>query len=249
MVAKVATGSKDKSVLAFGFERLSTYGILPSWTTGEIEAVLDALVKADALEHRHTTRVVNGLERTYKELDLTSLGHDVMFARAPEFQMVFPRTAQLDRRRPAIEHTRAVAPDLLAALKDVRSRLAKADDRSCVRRRAEPHARSHGARPPLRASKRCSPSTAWGRNASAATARRSWTPCAPGRIEPKTERLLHEGGGVRTDWLRRSLEAVAEDHVGGAVVARCIRGTDQHFVGLVAGLVADEGHVRCRPGR
>jgi len=42
--------------------------------------------------------------------------------------MVFPRTAQLDRRRPAIEHTRAVAPDLLAALKDVRSRLAKADD-------------------------------------------------------------------------------------------------------------------------
>ncbi len=128
MIAKVAIGSKDKTVLSFGFDRLSTYGILPSWTTGEIEAVLDALVKAEALECRHTTRPVGGLERTYKELVVTPLGNEVMHARASEFQMVFPRTSQLDRRRPAVEHSRAVAPDLLAALKDVRTRLARADD-------------------------------------------------------------------------------------------------------------------------
>jgi ATP-dependent DNA helicase RecQ len=128
MIAKVAIGSKDKTVLSFGFDRLSTYGILPSWTSGEIEAVLDALHRAEALECRHTTRLVGGLERTYKELALTPLGTDVMHARAAEFRMVFPRTSQLDRKRPAVEHSRAVAPDLLAALRDVRARLAKADD-------------------------------------------------------------------------------------------------------------------------
>jgi ATP-dependent DNA helicase RecQ len=128
MIAKVATGSADKKVLAFGFDRLSTYGILPSWTSGEIEAVLDALHRAEALESRHTTREVGGMERTYKELALTPLGDDVMRSRAPEFKMVFPKTARIERRRPAAEHVRAVAPDLFAALRDVRTRLAKADD-------------------------------------------------------------------------------------------------------------------------
>jgi ATP-dependent DNA helicase RecQ len=33
MIGKVVTGSRDKAVLAFGFERLSTYGILSGWTT------------------------------------------------------------------------------------------------------------------------------------------------------------------------------------------------------------------------
>jgi ATP-dependent DNA helicase RecQ len=128
MIAKVANGSKDKSVLAFGFDRLSTYGILPAWTAGEIEAVLEALHRAEALEVRHTTRPVNGMDRTYKELAMTALGDDVMRSRAPDFRMVFPRTARLERRRPAAEHVRAVAPDLFAALRDVRTRLAKAED-------------------------------------------------------------------------------------------------------------------------
>ncbi len=127
MVARVATGAREKSVLAFGFDKLSTYNILADWTAKEVEAVLDALVKAGALEVGFDTRALGGAERTYKVLHLTELGQQVMRQQAPGFELVFPRTSTLARPRPKVGEA-AAAPDLLAELRAVRKRLADAAD-------------------------------------------------------------------------------------------------------------------------
>lgn len=127
MVARVATGSREKSVVAFGFDRLSTHGILASWTTKEVEALIDALVKAEALTMDFDTRQVNGAERTYKVVSLSELGGHVMRQTTDSFELEFPRTAHLTRPRPTTPQGASVANDLLAELRNVRTRLAKAE--------------------------------------------------------------------------------------------------------------------------
>jgi ATP-dependent DNA helicase RecQ len=132
LIAKVATGSKDQAVLAWHYERLSTWGILSGWTIGEVEALLTELTRVEALQADVVRRTVGGRERSWTELSLSPLGRQVMTQEAAGFQMVFPRTAHLDRKRPdaaSIEAGRR-GPDaeLLDELRQVRRRLAKAHD-------------------------------------------------------------------------------------------------------------------------
>ena len=124
MVAKVLTGSRDRSVLAFQFERLSTWGLLSHLTVAEVEAILNGLARAGALNRQHVTRTVNGRERTYPELSLSEKGVRVMKQEESDFQMVWPEVKP--RRRPAPPPRRAgqVASDLLVYLKEVRRKLA-----------------------------------------------------------------------------------------------------------------------------
>lgn len=128
MVTKVATGSRDKAVLSFGFDRLSTHGILSSWTTKELQALIDALVQAGALQVDFDTREISGRERTYKVVSLTPLGGEVMRQQADGFELSFPETARLQRPRPVRKAGAPIASDLLAELRAVRTRLAKAED-------------------------------------------------------------------------------------------------------------------------
>jgi len=128
MMSKVLTGSRDKSVLAFGFERLSTYGILRTWPAKELERVIAELARAGALDAEFTTTEVSGRERTYKTFALTERGVAVMKGEAADFEMTFPASSQTRRRRPSRDVQAPANADLLAELKDVRRRLAKADD-------------------------------------------------------------------------------------------------------------------------
>ncbi len=128
MVAKVATGSRDKAVLAFGFDRLSTHGILSGWTTKEVTALIDALVSAGAMQVDFETRDIDGTERTYKVVGLTALGGDVMRQKATDFVLDFPDSRRLSRPRPTRPTGPAVANDLLAELRAVRTRLARAEE-------------------------------------------------------------------------------------------------------------------------
>jgi ATP-dependent DNA helicase RecQ len=128
MICKVLTGSRDKAVLAFHFDRLSTHGILRTWPPGDIERVLDELVRAEALNAEFTTQQVSGKERTYKTYGLTRLGVEVMKQEARDFAMVFPSSARTRRRRPSTASSSPANADLLGELKDLRRRLAKADD-------------------------------------------------------------------------------------------------------------------------
>lgn len=128
MIAKVVTGSRDKAVLAFGFDRLSTYGILSSWPVKDIEALLQELARAGALEADFTTTQVSGRERTYKTFALTEVGVGVMKGATDDFEMVFPSNRRTRRQRPSRVDPGPANADLLAELKDLRRRLSKAED-------------------------------------------------------------------------------------------------------------------------
>ena len=133
MVARVAVGSPDKALRAFGFEKLSTYGILRGWTERQVEDLLQSLTRAGALDPVFVTREVNGHSRSYTELRLTPLGADVMRQQAPDFMMVFPARTRVVQRKagviaaPSPERAHA-DPDLLANLRELRSRLARDHD-------------------------------------------------------------------------------------------------------------------------
>lgn len=129
MICKVATGSKDQTLLQMGLDRLSTYGILSGWTSRELTAILNELVHAEALAADFCTREVSGRERTYKQLWLTDLGIDVMKDQAEAFEMVFPPSPKLARKRPSQGPVVSGAEaDLLEELRQVRRRLAQAHD-------------------------------------------------------------------------------------------------------------------------
>jgi ATP-dependent DNA helicase RecQ len=129
LVARVLTGSRDSSVTAWGFERLPTFGILRQLTQKEVESVLAELVRAGALARDTVTREIDGRARSFAVVGLTKLGRDVMFQRAEDFRMHVPlgeATAKAGTVRPTTPQ--AVAGDLLVHLRDVRSRLARAED-------------------------------------------------------------------------------------------------------------------------
>jgi len=136
MIARVATGAREKGVLAFGFERLSTYGILRGWSTRHVEELLDALTRAGALDPVFVTRDLNGHSRDFTELRLTPLGAQVMKQQAPDFTLVFPlRTAAV--RRASRSSTVGASPhvvegpvdsELLGVLRDLRARMARDHD-------------------------------------------------------------------------------------------------------------------------
>ena len=132
LVAKVLTGSDDKTVRAFGFSSLSTYGILSDWTKAQVLDLLTELVRAGALEKTHVTREIGGRERTYAEIGISRLGAEVMMQRAPDFVMVFPerrRKKSRSKKKPSAPAPAGSVPqDLLQALRDVRKDLAHRAD-------------------------------------------------------------------------------------------------------------------------
>jgi len=128
MIAKVVTGSRDKTVLSFQFDRLSTYGILSGWTSRELMEVLRALTDAGAVKADFETRQVSGRERTYRVLSLSDLGWEVMQQKADDFEMQFPPLKRLQHKRPSAEAPVSANADLLHELRTLRRRLASADD-------------------------------------------------------------------------------------------------------------------------
>jgi ATP-dependent DNA helicase RecQ len=127
MVSRVLCGSQDKSVLAFRFDRLRGYGLLADWQSSRVDALLEAMVDAGALESKRVTRVIRGREMTYGELHISRLGQHLISGKESTLSMVYPR--------PKLKHKALVwrktgasvvgSSDLLALLKEVRRQLAK----------------------------------------------------------------------------------------------------------------------------
>jgi ATP-dependent DNA helicase RecQ len=140
MIAKVLSGSREQKVQAFGFDALSTFGLLaakvdadgrvlaPAWSVGEIADLCDALVDAGCLEERYTTRKVAGKERTYKTLALTKAGWAVLRREDASFRMRMPHARKLMRDRPQRPGVGVRKDDLLAMLKEVRKQMADEED-------------------------------------------------------------------------------------------------------------------------
>ncbi|MFT5686539.1 MAG: ATP-dependent DNA helicase RecQ, partial [Myxococcota bacterium] len=129
MIARVATGSNDKSVRSFRFDRLSTHGILNDWKTRDIQKLLTELVHADAVRAVYTTRSLQGREHTYRELSLTPTGDRIMRDGVDDFAMIFP---ELQGKLRLLSHIRSQPIDagLLAALSTARAQVAQAEGSS-----------------------------------------------------------------------------------------------------------------------
>jgi ATP-dependent DNA helicase RecQ len=121
MIAKVATGSRNKTVLAFGFERLSTYGLLNTWSQSRVEDLLGALVQAGAVQAVRITQEIRGQARTYQNLQLTDLGRAVMSGAESSLALVLPEA----QAAPAHSISFDVDADLLSRLRAVRLSLAR----------------------------------------------------------------------------------------------------------------------------
>ena len=135
LVAKTLTASKERKVLQWNFHKLSTYGALapeggPAWSTGEVADVLSALVQAKALEETYTTRQIGERNVTYKVVQLTEFGWQVLKRTTDELEIVFPHAARTKQRKaPSTNLVASGVPgDLLAMLRDLRRQLA--DQRS-----------------------------------------------------------------------------------------------------------------------
>ena len=134
LIAKTLVGSKERKITVWGFDQLSTYGLLakgPSvWTTGEVGDLLSALVEAGALEEAYVTRDLNDKQVSYKEMKLTDLGWQVMRREAESFVLVFPHGRKLARARTkkgrngSVPSGPPVSSELLSMLRDLRRQLA-----------------------------------------------------------------------------------------------------------------------------
>ena len=125
MVAKVLVGGRDAVMTGLGLDRLSTYGILSSLGQREVESILTELVRSGALGRREVSRRIGERDVRYSVLELTDVGREVMVQRAPDFRMCFPLGERLP---PATVAPTPGAQDLLAQLRDVRARVARACD-------------------------------------------------------------------------------------------------------------------------
>jgi len=129
LVAKTVTGSREQKVRQWGFESISTYGMLgrEGWNSGEINDLLAALVDAGALTEGYVTRSIGGHERTYKEVRLNELSWQLMRRQADAFALRFPHARKLVRGGPKASDSLAaqgIPGDLFALLRDVRRQLA-----------------------------------------------------------------------------------------------------------------------------
>jgi superfamily II DNA helicase RecQ len=131
MVSKVAIGRREARTSQWGFDTLSTFGILapeggPAWTAGEVADLLVALLDAGALTADYATRMFDTKQKTYKEIALSELGWKVLRREVEGFEMAFPHAGRIRKRpqRADVPAAAGVPGDLLAMLRDVRRQLA-----------------------------------------------------------------------------------------------------------------------------
>ena len=127
MVAKVLTGQRDGALSGLGLDRLSTFGILASLGQREAEAVIAELIRSGALSRKDVTRSVQGRDIRYVVVEVSAIGKAVMTQTASDFKMCFP-LAEAEVAAPLVSSPPPGAADLLAHLKDVRMRVARASD-------------------------------------------------------------------------------------------------------------------------
>lgn len=129
LIAKTLLGSREKKVLVWGFQQLSTHGILvregrQGWTVSKACALLEALVKDGALTAEYVTRVVGGKERTFKVVTLSERGWAILRDEDMEVAMALPAVGARAPSKPP--PTEGVDRQLVARLRDARSQLSRA---------------------------------------------------------------------------------------------------------------------------
>ena len=126
MICKVVTGSHDKSVRAWEFEKLSTWGILRGTSQARVEAILGAMEAGGLVEVELTSKAVRGQTRTWKNLGVSAMGWSVMKGEETQVALAMPASSTAPVTRIDITEggDGVVDEDLLAHLRRVRKELA-----------------------------------------------------------------------------------------------------------------------------
>ena len=128
LIAKVVTGSRDKAVRAWGFEKLSTWGILQGMTQTRIEVILSAMEAGGLVEVELTTKNIRGSTRTWKNLGITTHGLEVMRGNEQQVSLAIPVekvTKPPTETNPWENNDGAYDEDLLAQLRQARWKMAQ----------------------------------------------------------------------------------------------------------------------------
>lgn len=129
MIAKVVTGSRDKSVRAWDFDKLSTWGILRGMSQGRVESFLSAMEVAGLVQVELTSKTIRGAARTWKNLGLTPLGLQVMKDADAEVKLAVPAAEPpkpTTIKDPWEANDGIIDEDLLNQLRHVRWEMAQA---------------------------------------------------------------------------------------------------------------------------
>jgi ATP-dependent DNA helicase RecQ len=132
MAAKALTGSKDRMVLQFGLQRLSTYGLLSGFTQEQVQQWIKELISQGCI----TSRRISMGEKIYPVLELTSRGRAVMTGKeemllsAPIREMAVPSQSGRERR-PSVERPLSEGQEMAMfnQLRELRTRLARKEGR------------------------------------------------------------------------------------------------------------------------
>lgn len=103
MIAQVLTGSRNKKVLDFGFNKLTTYGILKGQSTKEVSDFIEFIISENYLG------VENG---QFPIIYVTAQGKDVLFGKQKVYRKVSVVTKQITKDNPLFEKLRALRREL-----------------------------------------------------------------------------------------------------------------------------------------
>jgi len=128
LIAKVVTGSRDKAVRSWEFDKLSTWGILRGVSQANVEAILGAMEVGGLIEVELTSKTIRGSARTWKNLAMTELGRSVMRGDTTDIALALPN--QRSMAAPVVDPWEAndgvIDEDLLSQLRQARWQMAQA---------------------------------------------------------------------------------------------------------------------------
>lgn len=137
-VIKVLKGSSSDSVRAMGFDKLTTFGILKSFSRDDLAGLLRSLVLAGCLVETEVSREMRGRTVRYRVLNLSELGARVMRQQEPDFRIILPAlsglgapTSKGGKPRIAVNATDVLSGDDLALyekLREARLTLARSEN-------------------------------------------------------------------------------------------------------------------------
>jgi ATP-dependent DNA helicase RecQ len=103
MIAQVLTGSRSKKMFDFGFEKLTTYGIMRDKSAKEVSDFIEFIISENYLG------VENG---QYPTIYVSELGKDVLTGKVQVFRKISVVTKQITKDNPLFEQLRALRMQL-----------------------------------------------------------------------------------------------------------------------------------------
>ncbi len=90
MTLKVLRGSRSRPIKTFGFDRLSTYGILKEFNKTALRKIIEELITEGCIEKKETDVIIRGYPRRFYVLRLTEFGWKIMQAKVRDVRIDFP---------------------------------------------------------------------------------------------------------------------------------------------------------------